>query len=75
MFTLFTGTTVCNGDSGGGLVFPKRSSNSQNTVWQLRGLVSIGVGLQGHGICDTSQFIVFTDVAKFTHWIRQVIAF
>lgn len=67
---------MCNGDSGGGLVFPKKSRNSQTTVWQLRGLVSIGVALQtGQGVCDSSQYIIFTDVAKYTHWIRQVISY
>lgn len=55
-------------------MFPKRRKRGQNTVWQLRGLVSIGVALQtGQGVCDASQFIVFTDVAKYLHWIRQVI--
>ncbi|VEN42173.1 unnamed protein product [Callosobruchus maculatus] len=67
------GTSVCNGDSGGGMVFPKRESSSQNTVWQLRGIVSVGVALQGSGTCDTSHYVVFTDVAKYTHWIRQML--
>ncbi|XP_023310719.1 limulus clotting factor C-like isoform X1 [Anoplophora glabripennis] len=68
------GTSVCNGDSGGGMVFPKRGTNGQNPVWQLRGLVSVGVALQGQGVCDPSHYIIFTDVAKYTHWIQQVIA-
>ncbi|KAJ8963548.1 hypothetical protein NQ314_005553, partial [Rhamnusium bicolor] len=68
------GTSVCNGDSGGGMVFPKKGTSGQNTVWQIRGLVSVAVALQERGICDTSEYIVFTDVAKHIHWIRQVLA-
>lgn len=57
-------------------MFPKKNTGGQTTVWQLRGLVSIGVALQtGQGVCDSSQFIIFTDVAKHLHWIRQVISF
>ncbi|CAH1991235.1 unnamed protein product [Acanthoscelides obtectus] len=67
------GTSVCNGDSGGGMVFPKRGTSGQNTVWQLRGIVSVGVALQGSGTCDTSHYVVFTDAAKYTHWIRQLL--
>ncbi|KAJ8971171.1 hypothetical protein NQ317_013366 [Molorchus minor] len=39
------GTSVCNGDSGGGMVFLRTGSNPQNPIWQLRGLVSISVAL------------------------------
>ncbi|XP_057658522.1 transmembrane protease serine 11G-like [Diorhabda carinulata] len=66
------GTSVCNGDSGGSMVFPKRGTSGQNTIWQIRGLVSVGVALQTEGVCDTSQYIIFTDVAKHLSWIRQI---
>ncbi|CAG9831457.1 unnamed protein product [Diabrotica balteata] len=66
------GTSVCNGDSGGSMVFPKRSSSGQNPVWQIRGIVSVGVALQTEGICDTSQYVIFTDVAKYLPWIKEV---
>lgn len=66
------GTTVCNGDSGGGMVFPIQNTGSSTPIWQLRGVVSVGVALQGQGICDPSQYIVFTDVAKHLDWIRRV---
>ncbi|RZC34688.1 serine proteinase stubble-like, partial [Asbolus verrucosus] len=68
------GTTVCNGDSGGGMVFPKSGTNGHNTVWQIRGIVSVGVALQGQGVCDPQHYIVFTDVAKHLNWIRQVMS-
>ncbi|XP_050501125.1 serine protease Hayan-like isoform X2 [Diabrotica virgifera virgifera] len=67
------GTSVCNGDSGGSMVFPKKSTSGQNPVWQIRGIVSVGVALQTEGICDTSQYVIFTDVAKFLPWIKGVI--
>ncbi|XP_044763414.1 serine proteinase stubble-like [Coccinella septempunctata] len=67
------GTSVCNGDSGGGMVFPRRGTSGSNTVWQIRGLVSVGVAFQGKIICDTSQYVVFTDVAKHLDWIQTVL--
>lgn len=59
-------SSVCNGDSGGGMVFPKQGTRNK---WQLRGLVSIGVALQEQTICDTKHFAVFTDIAKYLDWI------
>lgn len=58
------GTSVCNGDSGGGLVL------QQNQKWILRGLVSVSVALQNQFKCDPSHYVVFTDVAKFSTWIQ-----
>ncbi|KAJ2940313.1 hypothetical protein O0L34_g11897 [Tuta absoluta] len=59
------GTSVCNGDSGGGMVF-----NIQNT-WYLRGLVSLSVARQNEYRCDPTHYVVFTDLAKFLPWIQQ----
>lgn len=61
------GTSVCNGDSGGGMVF------QQSNVWYLRGLVSITVAKQGLRVCDTKHYVVFTDVANYIDWINQYI--
>ncbi|KAK4878779.1 hypothetical protein RN001_011285 [Aquatica leii] len=63
------GSSVCNGDSGGGMVFPKQSDNS---VFQLRGLVSISIALRTQ-FCDTSHYVVFTDISKYLDWIRNII--
>lgn len=68
------GTSVCNGDSGGALVFPKTNSNPNHPVWHIRGVVSISVALQSEFICDTSHYAIFTDVAKYLQWIRNVMA-
>ena len=54
------------------MVFPRSGTNGQNTVWQIRGIVSVGVALQGQGVCDPKHYIVFTDVAKHVDWIKQV---
>ncbi|KAL3270853.1 hypothetical protein HHI36_021371, partial [Cryptolaemus montrouzieri] len=67
------GTSVCNGDSGGGLVFPRRGTHGPNTIWQIRGLVSIGVALKTGGFCDTTQYTLFTDVAKHVDWIEDIV--
>ncbi|KAL1502619.1 hypothetical protein ABEB36_007737 [Hypothenemus hampei] len=64
------GTSVCNGDSGGGLVIAKPGSNKNNPVWLLRGLVSISVAVQNKFKCDSSHYVVFTDVAKFLDFIK-----
>ncbi|GLV36952.1 uncharacterized protein CBL_02213 [Carabus blaptoides fortunei] len=68
------GTSVCNGDSGGGLVFPKTNSNPNQPIWHIRGVVSISVALQSEFICDTSHYAIFTDVAKYLQWIRNVMS-
>ncbi|XP_017770035.1 PREDICTED: coagulation factor X-like isoform X2 [Nicrophorus vespilloides] len=65
-----TGTSVCNGDSGGGMIFPKSTSTPSKKMWQLRGLVSISVALQNQFRCDSSHYVVFTDVAKYLDWIK-----
>nr|CAI5862591.1 unnamed protein product [Callosobruchus analis] len=65
------GTLVCEGDSGGGMVFPKPNSSPINPKWQLRGLVSLAKGLQSR--CDTHHFAVFTDIAKYLGWIRNTV--
>ncbi|XP_050079064.1 serine protease filzig-like [Anopheles maculipalpis] len=60
------GTSVCNGDSGGGMVF------KHNNLWYLRGIVSVSAALQDRFHCDSKHYVVFTDAAKFTSWIRSL---
>ncbi|CAG9861490.1 unnamed protein product [Phyllotreta striolata] len=67
------GTGACNGDSGGGMVFPIAGTDRNNPVWQLRGLVSISVALQNLNRCDSTHYVVFTDVAKYLDWIKKAI--
>ncbi|KFB44762.1 AGAP001366-PA-like protein [Anopheles sinensis] len=61
------GTSVCNGDSGGGMVF--KISNR----WYLRGVVSVSAALQDLLRCNVEHYVVFTDAAKFTAWIKNIL--
>lgn len=65
------GTSACNGDSGSGMVFSK--IDHRTTRWQLRGIVSLSVALQNEAKCNTSHYVVFTDVAKHVDWIKEQI--
>ncbi|KAK9892395.1 hypothetical protein WA026_019846 [Henosepilachna vigintioctopunctata] len=67
------GTSACNGDSGSGMVFQKTRPRTNTQVWQLRGIVSLSVALQNEARCNTSHYVVFTDVAKHLNWIKSVI--
>ncbi|EDS34681.1 plasminogen [Culex quinquefasciatus] len=61
------GTTVCNGDSGGGL-FVER-----NGVWYLGGIVSFSKARgPGSNLCVTDGYAGFTEVARFVEWIQRV---
>ncbi|XP_053667601.1 chymotrypsin-C-like [Anopheles marshallii] len=62
------GISACNGDSGGGLFF------SYNGTWFIRGIVSFTKPRQYGKICDTKEYTVFTDVAKYLKWIEQQIS-
>lgn len=64
------GTSVCNGDSGGGLVFPKPGTSGPNTVWEIRGIVSNTVP-KPDNTCDPAYYVIFTDVAKYLDWIQD----
>uniref|UniRef100_A0A182M071 Peptidase S1 domain-containing protein n=1 Tax=Anopheles culicifacies TaxID=139723 RepID=A0A182M071_9DIPT len=59
------GIGPCNGDSGGGLFF------NYNGIWYIRGLLSFGPQHPATLMCDTRQYYVFTDVAKYLKWIEQ----
>lgn len=55
-----SGESVCRGDSGGGLAFPKPSEDKLTTVYFLRGIVSVGPILKGS--CDNTKYSAFTDI-------------
>lgn len=59
------GTGPCSGDSGGGLAL------KQHDRWALRGIVSVGALDPSTNLCNLKEFVVFTDAAKFTDWIRN----
>ncbi|XP_035899656.1 uncharacterized protein LOC118506523 isoform X1 [Anopheles stephensi] len=62
------GNSVCNGDSGGGLVF------AEGSRYYVRGIVSISAQRRNLLLCDPNQYSVFTDVSKFLNWIRQQVS-
>ena len=39
----------------------------------MRGLVSVSVSKKEEEVCDTYQYVVFTDVAKYLDWIQNII--
>lgn len=55
-----TGESVCNGDSGGGFVIPKPSSDGSRMIYFLRGIVSVGPISEGS--CDNTKYSAFTDI-------------
>ncbi|XP_071443129.1 uncharacterized protein [Hetaerina americana] len=68
------GTSVCNGDSGGGMVFPKTTgirAQGQTITWALRGIVSLSASQANKRVCNTDHYVVFTDVVKFYDWMKK----
>ncbi|PSN46002.1 hypothetical protein C0J52_06353 [Blattella germanica] len=61
------GTSVCPGDSGGGLAF------ENNERFYLRGIVSIGVEPERGKKCFTNQYTAFTKVSDFLPWIEPYV--
>ncbi|XP_058122122.1 chymotrypsinogen B-like [Anopheles ziemanni] len=60
------GTSSCNGDSGGGMFF------QMGNYWFLRGLTSFSaVDGKLSGICDSHNYVGYTDVSKYTDWLQQ----
>ncbi|XP_065205508.1 putative uncharacterized protein DDB_G0282133 isoform X3 [Planococcus citri] len=59
------GTGPCKGDSGGGLVLKRNNS------WYLRGIVSVSAAPKNGSVCNNHHYIVFTDTAKYTDFIKR----
>ncbi|XP_055610491.1 polyserase-2-like [Uranotaenia lowii] len=59
------GTSVCGGDSGGGMYF------SSGGNYEIRGIVSFA-GKTENGSCDTNKYIIFMNVAYYHGWIRSI---
>ncbi|XP_052567595.1 serine protease grass-like [Culex pipiens pallens] len=60
------GTTVCNGDSGGGLHFERKG------VWYVGGIVSFTAPRDSSLRCQTKSYAGFTSVYHFLPWIQNV---
>ncbi|KAK9751266.1 Trypsin [Popillia japonica] len=65
------GSSVCNGDSGSGMVIERPDGNGEKS-WHLRGVVSVSIPKPGTRICNPMEYMVFTDVAKYLTWIKQI---
>ncbi|XP_012055337.1 PREDICTED: limulus clotting factor C-like [Atta cephalotes] len=64
------GSSVCDGDSGGGLVF------KTNRLWYLRGIVSVSLGTiqkDGTAYCDNNLYSLYTEISRHISWIQDVI--
>lgn len=70
MLAFCLGTSACNGDSGGSFVIPRREADNKVSYY-LRGIVSLSVGLVGTNICDRSQYVLFTDSARYLSFINE----
>ncbi|XP_068083161.1 CLIP domain-containing serine protease HP8 isoform X2 [Anabrus simplex] len=64
---LRNGTTVCPGDSGGGLVF----ADIVEKKWYIRGIVSVGVQPDAKSKCRKAQFSAFTSISSYRTWLRE----
>ncbi|XP_055632332.1 phenoloxidase-activating factor 1-like [Toxorhynchites rutilus septentrionalis] len=60
------GTTACNGDSGGGIVFER------GDAWYLGGILSFTRSRDGSQLCLTTTYTVFTDVTRYLDWIGKI---
>lgn len=74
LFVFSKGTSVCNGDSGGGMVLARPNSPPESPIFQLRGMVSISVALQNQFKCDATHYVVFTDVVKYQDWVKNALS-
>ncbi|XP_053688589.1 uncharacterized protein LOC128737873 [Sabethes cyaneus] len=59
------GTSVCNGDSGGGMYV------YQNDKWLLRGIVSFSATRNDTNLCYMYGYAGFVNVPFYARWIQQ----
>lgn len=52
------------------MVIPKEGTNGENTMWQIRG---INIYSEIQVPCDETKYKLFTDVAKYSPWIQEII--
>ncbi len=43
-------------------------------MYRIRGIVSLTVARQDKNVCDTKEYVIFTDVAQYLTWIDETIA-
>ncbi|RZC42474.1 proclotting enzyme-like [Asbolus verrucosus] len=63
--------SLCVGDSGSSLALLREGSRA---VWELKGVVTVGVALQDKYLCNHSSTVFLVDVANYLKWIQEVIS-
>lgn len=67
-----SGTSICSGDSGGSMTF------EENGIYYIRGIVSaipfIFNTTTQKTVCNSKEYAIFTDVAQYLPWIREMTA-
>lgn len=51
------------------MVFPKPGTSGKDTIWVIRGIVSVSPR-DSDSVCNTKSYAVFTDVAQHLTWIK-----
>lgn len=64
-----TGESVCQGDSGGGLVIPRRNRANNTDIYYLYGIVSNSPAKQGS--CDNTKYTIFTNVYIYLSMLKE----
>ncbi|XP_077283400.1 modular serine protease-like [Arctopsyche grandis] len=65
------GTTVCSGDSGGGIVF--NTTEKGVTRWYIRGVVSAGALDDTRTTCRPNSYTIFTIIYKHRNFLSTLI--
>lgn len=45
----------------------------ENSVYRIRGIVSLSVSMDTTHVCNSKDYVIFTDVAKYLVWIEEVL--
>lgn len=43
----------------------------ENGVYRIRGIVSLTVSQPYADVCNSKEYVLFTDVAKYLNWIEE----
>lgn len=55
-------------NSGGSIAF------EENGIYRIRGIVSLTVARLDKQVCNSKEYVIFTDVAQYLTWIEETIA-
>lgn len=43
----------------------------ENGIYRIRGIISLSPTRQDRRFCNTTEYVIFTDVAKYLPWIYE----